>query len=347
LNDLRLLTKQNHLTLLITKESTSLESDFNIFQDFTLFLIKYAFVLTDSIQDSNSSKPQFPPPGELFSQNPNGARYLDPKYSRWLSTDPALGEYASGSDAGCGGIYNHVNLSLYHYGGNNPVKYVDPDGKFDFPFKLNPGTVISEAIAIYYENVDHTSSNLQRDHISYFTEYKVMTTGKYISNYTSGLRNISHALNICGLWPLGLLGTCAANEWDGQGSNCAAQDFCSFFYSAQREIENLKGYSNCFSSTIPDFSLFLNDQIGKIEKDIKFNKYIYYLEYARRQEQYSGNSILDNKIKTGIRNLEEFQTHFPSYFNLCEDMLRSAKNDAEIIEGLPIDFYYEKFIQEW
>ena len=58
-----------------------------------------------------------------------GARYLDPKYSRWISTDPALGEYMSGSDAGCGGVYNSVNLSLYHYVGNNPIKYTDPDGR--------------------------------------------------------------------------------------------------------------------------------------------------------------------------------------------------------------------------
>lgn len=130
MNDLRLLTKQNHLTLLITKESTSLESDFNIFQDFTLFLIKYAFVLTDSIQDTNSSKPQFPPPGGLFSQNSNGARYLDAKYSRWLSTDPALSYYIEKNYNGSsGGIYNSVNLNLYHYGGNNPIKYVDPDGR--------------------------------------------------------------------------------------------------------------------------------------------------------------------------------------------------------------------------
>ena len=52
-----------------------------------------------------------------------GARYLDPKYSRWLSTDPALGEYVSGTSSGEGGIYNSVNLNLYHYAGNNPVKY--------------------------------------------------------------------------------------------------------------------------------------------------------------------------------------------------------------------------------
>ena len=28
-----------------------------------------------------------------------------------------------------GGVYNTVNLHLYHYAGNNPVKYTDPDGK--------------------------------------------------------------------------------------------------------------------------------------------------------------------------------------------------------------------------
>jgi hypothetical protein len=27
-----------------------------------------------------------------------------------------------------GGVFNTVNLHLYHYAGNNPVKYVDPDG---------------------------------------------------------------------------------------------------------------------------------------------------------------------------------------------------------------------------
>jgi hypothetical protein len=28
-----------------------------------------------------------------------------------------------------GGVYNTVNLHVYHYAGNNPVKYVDPDGE--------------------------------------------------------------------------------------------------------------------------------------------------------------------------------------------------------------------------
>ena len=70
-----------------------------------------------------------------------GARYLDPKYSRWLSGDPALGEYIPQAPVndeakkhnenlpGMGGVYNTVNLHVYHYAGNNPVKYTDPNGK--------------------------------------------------------------------------------------------------------------------------------------------------------------------------------------------------------------------------
>jgi RHS repeat-associated protein len=70
------------------------------------------------------------------------ARYLDPKTSRWLSGDPAMGEYLPLSPEnknaeeynknlpGMGGIYNSRNLQTYHYAGNNPIKYVDPSGKY-------------------------------------------------------------------------------------------------------------------------------------------------------------------------------------------------------------------------
>ena len=81
-----------------------------------------------------------------------GARYLDPKYSRWLSGDPALNDYIPKAPIddeskkhnenlpGMGGVFSVVNLHLYHYAGigqrsdselqaNNSVKYTDPDGK--------------------------------------------------------------------------------------------------------------------------------------------------------------------------------------------------------------------------
>ena len=80
-----------------------------------------------------------------------GARYLDPKYSRWLSGDPALGDYvpAAGSDpsklAGMGGVYNTVNLHLYHYTRNNPVKYTDPDGKITAVANNNLLNILQQA----------------------------------------------------------------------------------------------------------------------------------------------------------------------------------------------------------
>jgi len=81
-----------------------------------------------------------------------GARYLDPRISRWMSVDPAMGEYvpAPGQEpsklGGMGGIYNTINMHVYHYAANNPVKYEDPDGRmvrYDYRNRNVPGSILT------------------------------------------------------------------------------------------------------------------------------------------------------------------------------------------------------------
>ena len=72
-----------------------------------------------------------------------GARYLDPKTSRWISADPAMydGSYIPSAPIndeakkrnqnlpGMGGIFNVINMHVYAYTHNNPINLIDPDGR--------------------------------------------------------------------------------------------------------------------------------------------------------------------------------------------------------------------------
>ena len=58
-----------------------------------------------------------------------GARYMDPKLGRWLSTDAVLDTYLDGKLNN--GVYRPSNLSLYMYCSGNPIMLIDPDGNTD------------------------------------------------------------------------------------------------------------------------------------------------------------------------------------------------------------------------
>jgi len=56
-----------------------------------------------------------------------GARSYDARLSQWNSPDPILQQYMGGGSNG--GVYVPLNLGLYTYTFNNPVRLVDPTGR--------------------------------------------------------------------------------------------------------------------------------------------------------------------------------------------------------------------------
>jgi RHS repeat-associated protein len=63
-----------------------------------------------------------------------GARYYDPKTDLWQSPDPILDQYVPNGSAefdlpGMGGVYNSRSLSVYAYAAQNPVTYIDYEGR--------------------------------------------------------------------------------------------------------------------------------------------------------------------------------------------------------------------------
>ena len=96
--------------------------------------------------------------------------FFQRRLRRWMSADPAMyqGDYIPGAPIddearkrnqnlpGQGGIFNYVNLHVYHYAGNNPVKYKDPTGRDIYVFNDN----ISEALTYLYVNSKSFKRNL-------------------------------------------------------------------------------------------------------------------------------------------------------------------------------------------
>ena len=300
MSELRMMKKQKLLILLMTtNESADHNNLFYTFQELSLFLIKYSFILYDNTIDRKFFKRVFYPHGEIFFQNSNGARYLDPKYSRWLSVDPALGEYASGSDAGCGGIYNHVNLSLYHYGGNNPVKYIDPDGRKDIAKTAK--AAIDVASSLFYDSL--SSENGDRSYISCFTQ-GFTTTDQQTDKISEAVGTVDTVTGGAATFILSPI----KYHFDKSGNNYTVPDAGSADYlvTAQNEIRNLDVLIDCYKDDVL-FSDFLMDQKSLLLYEIGANKKNLY------QHFYPLDPFVRHKDCLSFENisLSEWENMFP------------------------------------
>jgi len=97
-----------------------------------------------------------------------GARYLDPRTSRWIAGDPAIwqGDYIPSPGqspdklGGMGGLYNTFNLHAYGYAANNPVKYTDPDGRTPEEITGNRITILAESLRNTINHLDTMINDL-------------------------------------------------------------------------------------------------------------------------------------------------------------------------------------------
>src|SRR4030095_10384973 len=116
--------------------------------------------------------------------NYHGARYYAPWLARWISYDPLAAR--------------HVNISPYHYSGNNPLLYVDRNGK-DFSLWVDEKARTITVVAAYFTTekdakrlkpaIDYI--NKQSGKFAYTVHDKVQGDIEYAINFSLSYETVS------------------------------------------------------------------------------------------------------------------------------------------------------------
>ena len=92
-NAVRPKNENNFLRLLLSLKLAEYKIAAESFSEIVFFLVQYSFLFEDTEKVLNSCGTE---QSQLYALQGNrdlGARYLDSKYSTWISTDPALSDY--------------------------------------------------------------------------------------------------------------------------------------------------------------------------------------------------------------------------------------------------------------
>ena len=222
-----------------------------------------------------------------------GARYLDMKTSLWLNTDPLSGynpiqeteHYIDGQHNG--GIYNPMNMATYSYTYQNPILYIDPNGKQGIPGMIlgavtEYGSIIGEKML--FENKSFTQANA----ISFD-----------MSEGGEGIGNIGKISIAAGMGAIS--GTAKFTKWAGSSNGRkilvkmlevgldALEDIMKQYIETGGENIDLKA---TLISTITDIGM------GKILEGTKLSKHISKQESMISKAQKEINNIKNSNIGT-------------------------------------------------